>query len=245
MSTNPTVLILAATSDIGRATARAFAKQGHPLLLAARDVSQLEAEMANLKIRYRTIVSLHVLDVLDAGSRAHLLDSITLPDIVVCAVGMLGQQQLAESDERQAELVMRTNFEGPAQMLGMLANRFATRGYGTIVGISSVAGDRGRASNYVYGAAKAGFTAYLSGLRNRFGQSAIRVVTIKPGFVDTRMTAGMKLPALLTAQPEEVAAVVVKAAKSGPGIVYVRHLWRWIMILICLIPEPLFKRMHI
>ncbi len=245
MNEHSTVLILAATSDIARAIARAFAKDGHRLLLAARDISHLEADAANLRIRYGADISLHAFDVLDAAARDRLLNSIVLPDVVICAIGALGQQQRAENDCEHAELVMRTNFEGPAQILGMFANRFAERGHGTIVGISSVAGDRGRAANYVYGAAKAGFTAYLSGLRNRFGHSAIRVVTVKPGYVETRMTAGMKLPALLTAQPEEVAAAVSRAVNLGSDVVYVRPLWRWIMTAIRLIPEPFFKRMHI
>src|ERR1700709_2942426 len=100
---------------------------------------------------------------------------------------------------------MRTNYEGPALILGMFAERFLKRGAGSIIGISSVAGDRGRGSNYIYGSAKAGFSAFLSGLRNRLASKGVHVITVKPGFVDTKMTEGMNLPSLLTAQPEEVA----------------------------------------
>lgn len=239
------VLILAATSDIGRAIARAFAQQGHDLVLTARDPLLLEPEIANLKLRYGVDVEAHALDILCAEARSDLISSMPLPDVVVSLVGMLGQQQISETDFAQAELIMRTNFEAPAQMLGMFAGRFAARGHGIIIGISSVAGDRGRGTNYVYGAAKAGLTAYLSGLRNRFGRSAIRVITVKPGFVETRMTSGLPLPPALTAQPEEVAMAVINAIRSGTDIVYVRPVWRWVMRLIGLIPEPLFKRMRI
>ena len=246
MNQRATALILAATSDMARAIAHAFARDGYDLLLTARDPVALEADAADLRIRFGVNVTPYAFDVLDSRARSGLPDALTtLPDVVVCAIGMLGEQQRAEWDQEHAEAVLRTNFEGPAQILGLFANRFAARGYGTLIGISSVAGDRGRATNYVYGAAKAGFTAYLSGLRNRFGRSAIRVITIKPGFVETRMTAGMKLPALVTAQPDEVAAAALKALRSGRDVVYVRPVWRGIMTAIRLLPEPLFKRLRI
>lgn len=241
-----TVLILAATSDIARAIAYAFARDGFHLLLTARDPTVLEADAADLRIRFAVSVTLHALDVLDSTSRSGFPEALpTLPDIVVCAIGMLGDQRRAERDQDHAEDVLRTNFEGPAQIFGLFANRFAARGHGTLIGISSVAGDRGRAANYIYGAAKAGFTAYLSGLRNRFGRSSVRIITIKPGFVATRMTAAMKLPPVVTARPDHVASAVLKASRSGPDVVYVRPVWRGIMMAIRMIPEPLFKRLSI
>ena len=138
-----------------------------------------------------------------------------LPDAVVSVIGLLGDQAKAETDLAHASLVLRSNFEGPALLLGLFAERFRARGEGVIVGVSSVAGDRGRASNYVYGAAKAGFTAFLSGLRNRLAGTGVRVVTVKPGFVRTKMTAGLKLPGPLTAEPEEVAEAIYRAAPSA------------------------------
>jgi NAD(P)-dependent dehydrogenase (short-subunit alcohol dehydrogenase family) len=141
---------------------------------------------------------------------------------------------------------MRTNFEGPALLLGALAERFIARRHGTIVGVSSVAGDRGRGSNYVYGASKAGFTAFLSGLRNRAAAANVRVITVKPGFVRTRMTAGMKLPPLLTAEPQEVGATILSAVEGERGdVLYVRKIWRLVMMVICAIPEPIFKKMRL
>jgi decaprenylphospho-beta-D-erythro-pentofuranosid-2-ulose 2-reductase len=169
-----------------------------------------------------------------------------LPDTVVCVVGELGEQARAEVDLGHARVVMRTNFEGPALLLGVLAERFLTRGSGTLVGVSSVAGDRGRASNYVYGAAKAGFTAFLSGLRNRLAGKGVRVVTVKPGFVRTRMTAGMKLPPLLTAEPDEVGRAIFAAAEEKRReVIYVRPIWRVVMTAIAVIPERLFKRLRL
>jgi NAD(P)-dependent dehydrogenase (short-subunit alcohol dehydrogenase family) len=144
-------------------------------------------------------------------------------------------------------MVMRTNFEGPALLLGLLAEKFEARGSGAIVGVSSVAGDRGRGSNYVYGAAKAGLTAFLSGLRNRLSQTGVRVVTVKPGFVRTRMTAGMKLPPLLTAEPQEVGEAIFKAAEGSRArdVIYVRPIWRLVMLVIKSIPEPVFKKLRL
>jgi NAD(P)-dependent dehydrogenase (short-subunit alcohol dehydrogenase family) len=169
-----------------------------------------------------------------------------MPDTVVSVIGELGEQPKAEADLGHAATVMRANFEGPALLLGLFANLFAARGSGTLVGVSSVAGDRGRASNYVYGAAKAGLTAFLSGLRNRLARSGVRVVTVKPGFVRTRMTAGMKLPPLLTAEPAEVGAAIFKAAEGGGGdVIYVRWMWRFVMMIITLIPERIFKRLRL
>jgi short-subunit dehydrogenase len=140
---------------------------------------------------------------------------------------------------------MRTNYLDLALLLDRIAARMETDDGGTIIGISSVAGDRGRASNYIYGSAKAGFTAYLSGLRNRMAKRGVHVVTIKPGFVDTQMTAGMKLPPLLTAKPEEVARAILRAEIRRRDVVYVRPIWRLVMAIIKAIPEMGFKRLNL
>jgi len=158
----------------------------------------------------------------------------------------LGDQTRAQTYLDHATMLLRANFEGPALLLGLFAERFLARGSGVLVGVSSVAGDRGRGSNYVYGAAKAGLTAFLSGLRNRLAPAGIRVVTVKPGFVRTRMTAGMKLPPLLTAEPDEVGRRIFAAAENGRAdVLYVRPVWRVVMATIGLIPETLFKRLRL
>ena len=240
-----TVLILGARSDIALAIARHFAKAGANLILAARSASRLRPTRRILRVRYRTRVTIAEFDVLAVHQHAAFLDAIgALPDMVVCAVGLLGDQVISEKDPVLARLVMDTNYVAPALLLGEIANRMEQRGAGTIVGISSVAGDRGRAANYVYGSAKAGFSAFLSGLRARLGRRGVKVITIKPGFVATRMTAGMRLPTILTAQPEEVAECLGWAIRHRRDVVYVRRIWSVIMMVIRALPEPLAKRIQ-
>jgi decaprenylphospho-beta-D-erythro-pentofuranosid-2-ulose 2-reductase len=241
------LLLVGGTSDIGRATAQLYAQAGWRVLLAARNAAEAQRNADDIAARSGTQVSVHRFDVLETEQLGAFLDGLpVLPDTVVCVVGELGEQGRAQSDLAHATSVLRTNFEGPALLLGLVAERFLARGSGTIVGVSSVAGDRGRGSNYVYGAAKAGFTAFLSGLRNRLAAAGLRVVTVKPGFVRTRMTAGMKLPPLLTAEPAEVGRAILAAAEQGKGdVVYVRRIWWPVMTIIRSIPERVFKRLRL
>ena len=248
MKTGKTLLLIGATSDIGRATALAYATAGWNVHLTGRRPDAIEREAADIRTRSGSEVTVHQLDILDSTRIETFVDGLpSLPDTVVCVVGELGDQTRAERELDHATIVMRTNFEGPALLLGVLAERFAARGTGTIVGISSVAGDRGRGSNYIYGAAKAGFSAFLSGLRNRLAPTGVRVVTVKPGFVRTRMTAGMKLPPLLTAEPAEVGKAILAAAedRKGRDVIYVRRIWWPVMMIIRAIPEPIFKRLKL
>jgi len=199
-----------------------------------------------MELRYRVAVSLHDFDALALDTHDAFVAALPeLPRIAVCAVGLMGEQSENERDVAAAARVMRSNFEGPASILAILANRFEERGSGTLVGISSVAGDRGRATNYVYGSAKAGFTAFLSGLRNRLAKRGVHVVTILPGFVATQMTEGMDLPARLTAEPSEVAEAIARATEQKKNVIYVRPIWRLIMLIIRNIPERIFKGMKI
>lgn len=241
--TDPVLLVLGGTSDIGRATAVAFAQDGWRIQLAGRDTAALQRDADDIQLRTGRAVTAHRFDVLDTASFPAFVDGLPqLPQAVVCVVGLLGEQSRAEADLEHAALVMRSNYEGPALVLGLLANRFLERGTGLIVGVSSVAGDRGRASNYVYGSAKAGFTAFLSGLRNRLARTGVHVLTVKPGFVRTRMTRGMKLPGPLTASPELVGRRIHAAALARKDVIYVYPAWRLIMGVITAIPEPLFKK---
>lgn len=237
------VLILGAGSDIARACAHRFARAGQGLMLAARDPAALERDATDLRLRYGVTVTCHAFDALQGADHAAFLDTLpALPQSVLCAVGAMGDQSASQRDPAAAARVLRSNFEGPALMLGLIAERFEARGAGVIIGISSVAGERGRASNYVYGAAKAGFTAFLSGLRNRLAGKGVRVITVLPGFVATRMTEGLALPARLTAQPDEVAEAIFQAVRRGRDVVYVRPVWRLIMAVIRALPEAVFKR---
>lgn len=241
-----TALVIGATSDIGRAAARRLADEGWALQLAARDPAQLEREARDIRTRTGAAVTLHRCDVLAASGGAALLDDLDpLPDAAVCVVGLLGDPAESRRDAAAAERTMHTNYVGPALLMGALAERFEQRGSGVLVGVSSAAGERGRASNYVYGSAKAGFTAFLSGLRNRLASSGVHAATVVPGFVHTRMTDGMYLPALLTATPEEAAAAVMRAIRRRRDVVYVRRIWRPILFLVRAVPERLFKRMNL
>nr|WP_234886610.1 SDR family oxidoreductase [Sinorhizobium saheli] len=233
---------MGARSDIGKAVAHKFAELGHPIQLAARQSKTLGAEKTNLQLRYGVPVTLHEFDALLTETHAQFLAMLPeLPEIAVSIVGLMGSQEGSERDHLLASCVMRSNYEGPANILALLANRFEERGSGTLVGVSSVAGERGRATNYVYGSAKAGFTAFLSGLRNRLAKRGVHVVTVLPGYVATKMTEGINLPARLTAQPSEVAEGIVVAVKRKKDVIYVRPVWRLIMLIIRLIPEGLFK----
>ncbi len=245
MSPSP-VLILGARSDIGRALARAYAATGRPLILAARNAERLADDANDMRIRHEVDVRIFECDVLEVARHRFFLDSLVpFPGTVVSVVGLLGDQIAARHDPGTAERIMRTNYLDLALLLGEIANRMEARGSGVIIGISSVAGERGRATNYVYGSAKAGFTAFLSGLRNRFGNTAIRVITVKPGFVDTSMTEGMKLPPLLISQPDAVARAVLAAEAGKRDVVYVKPIWRLIMLVIKLLPESIFKRLKL
>jgi short-subunit dehydrogenase len=240
------VLIIGAHSDIGRAIAQAYAKAGRPLILAARNSLRLEADAVDLRIRHGIDVTVVEFDVLKTERHTVLLDALEpFPGTVVSVIGLLGDQKNLENAPDAAERVMRTNYVGLVLLLDQIANRMEFGGGGVIIGISSVAGERGRASNYVYGSAKAGFTAYLSGLRNRMAKRGVHVVTVKPGFVDTRMTEGMKLPPLLTSKPEEVAAAILRAETRRLDVIYVRPVWRLIMAIIKALPEKVFKGMSL
>ncbi|MGQ0672197.1 MAG: SDR family oxidoreductase [Hyphomicrobium sp.] len=247
MTAPKTLLLVGATSDIGHATAVTYAQAGWRVILAARSPDRTKRNAADLEVRSSRVPEVVALDVLATETFGAFIDSLpALPDTVVCVAGELGEQKKSEGDLSEATRILRTNFEGPALLLGAFADRFARRGSGTLVGVSSVAGDRGRASNYVYGSAKAGLTAFLSGLRNRLAKEGVRVVTVKPGFVNTRMTAGMNLPKALTAEPAEVGEAIYRAAEIGHrDVIYVRKLWWPIMTAITAIPEGLFKKMKI
>ena len=165
-------------------------------------------------------------------------------DGALLAHGMLGDQEAAQRSYAEAEKVLRTNFLSAASLLTPLANRFEAQRAGTLVVISSVAGDRGRQSNYVYGASKGALSVFLQGLRNRLARSGVAVVTVKPGFVDTPMTAALKKNALF-ATPEQVARGILRAADSAQDEVYLPGFWRLIMFLIRAIPERIFKRLKL
>jgi len=239
-----TVLILGATSDVAKALSYAYAAKGWAVQLAGRNPSQLNVLQTDLSIRYNVPVSSHVFDASNPQQINDVFGAINpLPDVAICVFGHLGENEKSMSDWNETRRVLDANYNGAVAICNLLALRFAERGNGILVGISSVAGERGRQSNFIYGSAKAGFTAYLQGLRNWGFHRGIHVLTVKPGFIYTRMTENMKLPNLLTATPELVAKKVMGAASKKKNVIYVKWFWRYIMLLIKMIPEGVFKKM--
>jgi short-subunit dehydrogenase len=244
----PSVLILGATSAIARALAAEFASHRYDLILAGRDQEELSALAADLNLRYGVRTKTHVLDVLDLEGHAASLGTCLVEagealEGVVLLVGYLGDEAAARTDPREARRILDTNFTGCVLALNIIANHFEQRHKGFICAVSSVAGDRGRQSNYLYGSAKGALSIYLQGLRNRLHHSQVRVVTIKPGFVDTRMTFG-RPKLFLLASPDKVARGIYQAVVRGKNVVYLPWFWRYIMLLVRAIPEGIFKRLR-
>ncbi len=241
------VLILGAASDVGQAVAYQYASEGYDVTLAARNSLRLAETAQDLQIRHNVKATVVEFDALDYASHAEFYQSVTpAPKVVVCVFGYLGNQATAQTDFAEAEKIIATNYVGAVSILSIIANEFEAREQeGCIIGISSVSGERGRGSIYTYGSAKAGLTAYLSGLRNRLAKSDVQVITVKPGFIRTKMTADLKLPPLITATPQQVARAIYKAQQSGRDVVYTLWMWRFIMLIIRAIPEPIFKRLSL
>jgi len=240
-----TIVILGATSDIARATALAFGQAGWNLLLAGRDRDAIGRVAGDLSVRLgRPVPALHFDAEKPEEHEAFWTGLPARPDALFCAVGLLGDQEAARHDPVLARRIITANFSGLVGIFGLAADEFEKRGQGLLIGVSSVAGDRGRAQNYIYGSAKAGFTAFLSGLRQRLAASGVRVVTVKPGFVDTAMTEGMPLPKALTAAPLEVAKAIAAHADTGSEVFYVKPVWRLVMLIIRHVPERIFKKMR-
>jgi decaprenylphospho-beta-D-erythro-pentofuranosid-2-ulose 2-reductase len=239
----PTILLLGATSDIGFAIAKQFASQQYDVQLAARNPGQLKPFQSDIQIRYGVNCSTHFFDALDFASHRSFYEGLLpRPDVTVYAIGYMNDNEKVVNDWNESLKTINTNYTGAVSILNIVAADYAAKQKGTIVGISSVAGNRGRQSNYIYGSAKAAFTTYLSGLRNRLFSSHVHVLTVLPGFVYTKMTEHLKLPGLLTARPEEVAKAVYKAVEHRSNVVYIKWFWRWIMFVIGSVPEAIFKK---
>lgn len=242
----PTVLILGAASDMAVAIANRFAAAGYQLQLAARQPERLKPLQSDLQIRFNCLSSLHEFDAGDVASHVSFFHQLpTTPDVVITVFGYMTENEIAIDNWTEAEKTITVNYTGAVSILNIVSRQFSAKKSGVIVGISSVAGERGRQSNYIYGSAKAGFTAFLSGLRNRLIQDNVHVVTVKPGFVYTRMTESMKLPALLTATPAQIADGVYTAVVNKKDVVYIKWMWRWIMLIIKMIPEFIFKKLKL
>ncbi len=241
------LLILGGNSDVAYAAAQQFAANiKADVTLASRNLELLEKKARDLEIRWDVKARAILFDVRDTQAHKAFYESLDpKPDGVIAAFGYLGDQALAQQDFNEARKVIETNFVGAASILEIVAADFQRRGRGVIIGISSVAGERGRQSNYVYGAAKGALSIYLGGLRNRLSKHQVRVITVLPGFIHTKMTQSLNLPAMLTASPEQVAADIYGAYQKGKEVIYTRWFWRWIMAVIKAIPETVFKRLSL
>jgi len=243
------VLIIGATSAIAEAAARLYAARGDALFLVARSEERLRIVAADLAVRGAMRSATATLDVTDFGAHAGVLDAAQRElggiDIVLIAHGTLSDQARCEKSVELLRNEFDINAVSTLALLTLLANRLEEQRSGTLAVISSVAGDRGRQSNYVYGSAKAAVTAFLAGLRQRLAKANVGVLTIKPGFVDTPMTAAFPNKGALWAQPDRIADGIVKAIDRRRNVVYLPWFWRWIMLVIRHIPEPLFKKVKL
>jgi len=230
---------------MARALARALAERGDGLILAGRDMDDMSATAADCLIRGAPSARAMLFDARQPETFQPILNA--LDDRIVNAAVFVGSMPAQDGIDAAPALingVVIDSFTGPARFLHMLAPEIETRGSGVIVGVGSVAGDRGRLGNYVYGAAKAGFHTYLSGLRNRLTRAGGHVVTVKPGFVDTAMTWGIP-DMFLVAQPEQVARDILSAVARRRDVIYTPFFWRYIMLIIRSIPERMFKKMSV
>jgi short-subunit dehydrogenase len=242
------VLIVGATSAIAQETAKLLAAQGHSIFLIGRNLERLGAVAADLRVRGAGATGMANLDVLEFHKHRQVLDEgiafLGGLDVILIAHGVLPDQKACEESFDYARATIDTNFVSIVSILTPVAQLFERQKSGTIAVISSVAGDRGRQSNYVYGATKGALNVFLEGLRNRLAAVNVTVITVKPGFVDSPMTADVKKNFLFV-PPATVAKRIVKAIVRRNDTVYVRWYWFWIMTLIKVIPEPIFKRLKL
>jgi decaprenylphospho-beta-D-erythro-pentofuranosid-2-ulose 2-reductase len=244
-------LILGATSSIGKALARRLAAEGRGLIVAGRDEPELRAIADDLKIRYQVPIRVLRYDATDFDSHPALFATCAacedgpLTGVVFCQGAMFDQAE-AERDFALSRQMIDVNYTSAVSLLSLAAAHLARRGTGYLCALSSVAGDRGRQSNFLYGATKSALTTYLQGLRNRLARQGVAVITVKPGLVDTAMTWGLLKPGSpLVASPDQVARAIEAAIRQQKDHVYTPWFWRWIMAIIKSIPEPIFKRMRL
>lgn len=248
MSSSRKILIIGATSAMARAIAAAFARCGDSLYLAARDTDEAAHIAADLAVRYQVSTHFGKIDIARTSGHAafitQVIDALGGLDGVVFAAGFMADQADAEQDFSLVENMVQVNYLGAMSVLDQCASYLQQQKSGFIVGISSVAGDRGRQSNFYYGSTKAALAVYFSGLRNKLQSHGVHVMTVKPGFVDTAMTYGLK-GMFLVASPQFIGDKIVQAVSKKRNVVYLPWFWRYIMLIIRHIPEFIFKKLKL
>ena len=242
------IVVLGAASAIAEATARIWAKQGARLVLVARDKERLDAITANLKTLGASEVRAVVLDCAKADAHAELagmVESLGGLDILLLAYGTLGDQKRLEAEPLDVAELIQTNFTSAVAWCLAASAILERQRSGALLVIGSVAGDRGRRSNFIYGACKGGLGRLVEGIAHKLAPLGARAVIIKPGFIDTPMTASFEKKGLLWAKPDVVAPIIVKAAERGGPVIYAPAFWRWIMLVIRLLPNFVFNKLNI
>ena len=240
------VLIIGAGSDLSFPLARLYANKGFGLFLASRNYDRLKKDAELLHSEFGVDVHAFKFDVTETSSHQQFYDTLPCKPIgVISLAGILGEQLKSEIEFESAKYVIEANFTGLVSILHIIATDFEERESGFIVGVSSVAGEIGRKSNYIYASAKAGFSTFLCGLRNRLYLSKVQVLTVHPGFIRTKMIAGRKTYQFITASPEAVANDIFKAQQSGKDFIYSKWYWRFIMLAFRMMPHTIVKRINL
>jgi short-subunit dehydrogenase len=242
------ILILGAASAIAESAAKLWAAQGARFALVARNAERLEAIAANLRTLGAAETHVFALDCAHVDARvefAKIVEALGGLDIALLAYGTLGEQKALETDPKAVADLIVTNFSSAVAWCLEIAALLERQRSGVLIALGSVAGDRGRRSNFIYGACKGGLARVVEGIAHKLAPVGARAVVVKPGFTDTPMTADFEKKGLLWAKPEAIAAVIVKAAESGGPVVYAPVFWRFIMLVIRHLPAPIFNKLNI
>jgi short-subunit dehydrogenase len=238
------VLIFGATSDIAQELAKQYAQRKADVTLLGIDTAMLAPFKADLEIRYSVKIKLVEFDILNySAPDVSLISLIDSSDVSIMLIGYLGDQDKADENDNELLRIINLNYVKVVEVISQIQRIYVNKKSGLIAGVSSVAGDRGKQSNFAYGSAKAGLSVYLDGLRNRLYPKGIHVLTIKPGFMATKMTEHMDLPKPLTASPKAAAKAIINAIDKKKNKIYINWIWKYLMMVIKTIPEPVFKKM--